>query len=131
MWSMKKNTKTEKMAMSETWEQTKARLKKQGINLNTEIVVIAQQEIKVVKPPEKLYNIHKRSLPVGFDKIVVYSVNKEDAEWWLEHRLKTIFYEDKETEERTVYYFDVIPVEATDREKGVYFNPKPNVIEEI
>jgi len=37
---------------------------------------------------EKLYNIHRRSLPVGVDKIVIMGVTYKEGQALLEHHLK-------------------------------------------
>lgn len=116
--------------MSETWEQTKARLKKQGISLDKDIVVIKPvarytEPIKQREPEriqEKLFNIHKRSLPVGIDKIVVFNAPKADATWWVESKLKTKCYENGADDSKTIIYYDIIPVGASPKEKSVYYN---------
>lgn len=121
--------------MSETWEQTKARLRKQGINLATDIVVIEpptpRYDERKPEPPVKRFNIHKRSLPPGIDKIVVLNVTKEEAEWWVERRLKTKCYNNDADESKTLIYYDIIPVDATPRERSIYFNHHPVTTEPI
>lgn len=114
--------------MAETWEETKARLRKQGIDLKKDIVVLVEppkpptpEEVKP-EPPVKRFNIHKRSLPVGIDKIVIFSVTKEEAAWWVEYKLKTRCHENVPDESKTLIYYDVIPVGATPRERSIYFN---------
>ena len=113
--------------MSETWEQTKARFRKQGVDLRTDIVVVEPPGARYAEPktevPVKRFNIHKRSLPVGIDKIVVIGVAKEEAEWLVENKLKTRCYENGPDESKTLVFFDVIPVDATPRERSIYFNP--------
>src|SRR3990167_712963 len=127
--------------MAETWEETKARLKKQGINLQTDIVVIeppkpptARREERKPEPPVKLYNIHKRSLPIGnppLDKIVVFGVTKLEAEWWVEYKLKTKCYEYGPDDSKTLIYFDIIPDGATPKERSIYFNAPPLTTEPV
>jgi hypothetical protein len=80
---------------------------------------------------EKLFNIHKRSLPVGIDKKIVFRVTKEDAEWWVEKRLKAHSYQDDSRDTKTLIYYDIIPIGATPREKSIYFNKGPITREEI
>lgn len=123
--------------MAETWEQTKERLKKQGINLTTDIVVVEppkpptpQQEQRPEKPV-KLFNIHKRSLPVGLDKVIVFGITKEDAEWWVERKLKTKCYQNDEDDSKTLIYYDVIPVDATPKERNIFFNSSPVTSESV
>lgn len=70
----------------------------------------------------KLFNIHKRSLPVGIDVIILFNLSKDEADWWVEHRLHTKCYDDAETQSKTVIYYDVLPVGASPKEKNVYRN---------
>lgn len=124
--------------MVETWEETKARLKKQGINLQSDVVVI-----DTPKPPRprydseenevsnerllKRFNIHKRSLPIGnppLDKIVVFRVTKAEAEWWINHVLLTKAYHDEVENTKTLIYYDAIPIDAQPHERSIYYNPK-------
>lgn len=122
--------------MAETWEETKARLKKQGI-YNNDVVVIeppkppVKKEERKPEPPVKRFNIHKRSLPVGIDKVVVFGVTKEEAEWWVENKLKTKCYQNEPDDSKTLIYFDVIPEGATPREKSIYFNTHPVTTETV
>lgn len=113
--------------MSETWEQTKARLRKQGIvGTSTPVVVIPPPEpdAERVEPPVKRFNVHRRSLPVGIDKKVVFNVTRAEGEWWIENKLKARIYEDDEAETKTVIYYDLVPVDATPRERNLYSNPE-------
>ena len=75
-----------------------------------------------VSPIIKKYNIHKRSLPVGLDKIVVINVTKQEAEWWVECRLKTKQYYLQDTEKYIYIYYDIVPVMASPKERSVYYN---------
>src|SRR6185295_10951328 len=90
--------------------------------------VIVQNEPPI---PVKRYNIHKRSLPVGIDKIVVFNVTKQEADWWVERKLKTRCYENGPDDSKTLVYYDIIPVGATPKEKSIYFNTHPVTTEEI
>ncbi len=81
------------------------------------------------EPPVKRFNIHKRSLPVGIDKVVVVGVTKAEAEWWIEKILKPKCYQDDPRDSKTIVYFDLVPVGATPRERSIFFNPRPVVIE--
>ena len=78
------------------------------------------------------YNIHKRSLPVGIDVIVVYNIeSKEDAEYMLinartkkgKQLFATRLYPDDARESKTIIYYDVVPTDATPRERSIFFNP--------
>lgn len=122
--------------MAETWEETKARLRKQGIDLNQEIIIEqprARSQEPVLQVPDnvKRYNIHKRSLPVGIDRVVVFGITKEDAEWWVDKKLKTRCYENSVDDSKTIIYYDVIPVDATPKEKNIYFNTSPVMTEPV
>lgn len=116
--------------MSETWEQTKARLRKQGISTQISLESKPVKE-KVEEPPIKRFNVHKRSLPVGLDKIVLFAVTKDEAQWWVEWKLKTKVFNDEVNETKTIIYFDIIPVDATPKERSIYFNTKPVITEEF
>ncbi len=70
----------------------------------------------------KLYNIHKRSLPVGIDAIVVFSVTEKEAKQWTEKKLVTRCYENGPDNSKTLIYYDIIPVDAKPREISIYAN---------
>lgn len=78
-----------------------------------------------VVPEVKRYNIHKRSLPVGIDKIVVIGVTKAEADWWIENRLQTRCYENAPYDSKTIIYYDVLPIDAKPVERSIYFNSRP------
>lgn len=122
--------------MAETWEETKARLRKQGIDLKKDIVVIeppkpVQHNRRKEDKSVKLYNVHKRSLPPGIDKIVVFNLTKEEAEWWVENKLKARCYENAPDDSKTVIYYDIVPVDATPRERSIYHNAGPLTTETV
>jgi hypothetical protein len=120
--------------MAETWEQTKARLKKQGINLQADIVVIEppkpptpkREETKAEKP-EPLYEIRKVTLPPDkkreHGKVVVYGVTAKEANWWIEFRLKPKVYDDDNTESKTLVFYEKFLIDGTPRERNIYSNP--------
>lgn len=84
------------------------------------------------------FNIHKRSLPVGIDKIVVFNVTKPQAERLLEKAtdnagtllFATRSYYDAVKESKTLIYFDIVPVGATPSERSIYYNPATFVKED-
>src|SRR5258706_5046919 len=87
---------------------------------------ISNEEWEQVKlPTPRLYNIHKRSLPIAIDKIVVIGVTKEEAVWWCERRLKAEQYFNNDEDTKTLIYYDIIPVDAKAHEHSVYYNDKP------
>lgn len=82
------------------------------------------------KQPIKLYTIHKRSLPVGLDKIVVFGITKTEAEWLVGSVLKSRCYENGPDDSKTLIYFDILPLNATPKEHSVYHNPSMTAIDE-
>lgn len=76
-------------------------------------------------PIPRLYNIHKRSLPVAIDRVVVIGVTKEEAIWWCEQRLKAEQYFNNDENTKTLTYYDIVPVDAKAHERSVYYNDKP------
>jgi hypothetical protein len=64
-----------------------------------------------------LFNIHKRSLPVGKDTIVVYGVSEEEAK-----RLIGTRFPPKQTPEGVIYY-DIVSAGAVREELSVFHNP--------
>jgi len=123
--------------MAETWEETKARLKKQGINLSQPVVIESKPVVQHREPEAedfdkvKRYNVHKRSLPIGIDTIVLFGITKEEAEWFIEYKLKPKCYENGPDDSKTVIYYDVIPVGATPKERSIYFNANPVTTEPV
>lgn len=94
-------------------------------------VPIKPREPESDGPPVKRFNIHKRSLPVGIDKIVVFGVTRAEAEWWIEFKLKAKVYQDEPEDSKTVIYYDLVPVDATPKERNIYFNAKPTIVGEF
>lgn len=77
------------------------------------------------------YNVHKRSLPAGIDNIVVLNVTKLEAEWWIENKLKAKVYHNNAEDTKTIVYYDVVPVDASPKERSIYFNNHPVTTEEV
>lgn len=120
--------------MSETWEETKQRLKKEkGLKIYNERKTFFVSDEKVKEPLVvlKLFNIHKRSLPPGIDIIVVYNVTKKESEWWVENILKAKCYQNEDSDSKTLIYYDVIPVDAKPHERSIYHNEEQITIEEF
>ena len=106
----------------ETWEETKARLSKMGIKTKTDPVINQPRYNDMIAEdiiPMELYNIHKRSLPVGTDVPVFFNVTKDVAKTLLSKFLLT-----KIKPDGTVIYYDLIPIYGTKEEKNVYWNPE-------
>lgn len=76
---------------------------------------------------ERMYNIHKRSLPVGIDKIVYFNVSLKIANMLCEKFLVSKSYTDVIRNTKTLIYYDIIPVDAVPREKNIYYNPAERV----
>ncbi len=76
-------------------------------------------------PVGTLYNIYKRSVPLGMDKIVVSGCLRHEAD---KDILRLIHGEAKrrrdEINPETFYYFDIVPMNATEAERGLYYNPR-------
>ena len=127
--------------MSETWEQTKARLKKQGVKLSTDIVVIeppkppTKREEPKPEPSVPLYEIRKVTLPPSkaheHGKIVVYGVTSREADWWIEYKLKPKVYEDDNTNSKTLVFYEKFLIDGTPKERSVYSNPARFCTEEF
>ena len=72
-----------------------------------------------------LFNVHKRSLPIGIDKIVIFGVTEKEAGEIVAHALKTRCYTNEDENTKTIVYFDIIPVGAKPKEKSIYYNSRP------
>lgn len=88
---------------------------------------------KVIQPvdkniqTERMYNIHKRSLPVGIDKIVYFNVDIKTANMLCDKFLVPKSYTDVSRNTKTLIYYDIIPVDAVPREKNIYYNPEDRI----
>lgn len=78
--------------------------------------------------PEPLYNIHKRSLPVGLDRIVGWGFTMKQAKKHIarHHKVKSLPLE-RHQEVRTVVYYDVI---HQDDEGGDIYKNSVELIQE-
>lgn len=114
-----------------------ARLKAAG---SADVVLVKKPTPVVNEAPPMLprFNIHKRSLPVGIDKIVVFNVTKPQAERLLSAAVDsaggllfaTRSYYDAVQDSKTLIYFDIVPVDATPRERSIFHNPTTIVKEQ-
>lgn len=82
------------------------------------------------KPKGKRYNVHKRSLPPGIDRVVFYNVSKAEAALLVEKFLKPKAYQDDARDSKTVVYYDIVPVDAKPHERNIFFNAGPITKEE-
>lgn len=83
-----------------------------------------QKRETAIVPMTKRFNVHKRSLPPGIDRIVFFNVSKEEAELLSASFLRARAYQDSARETKTVIYYDIIPVGAKPRERSIYFNER-------
>ena len=83
----------------------------------------------VTVPNVRRFNIHKRSLPPGIDKPVVLSITRAEADRWVGQRLKARSYTDDARDSKTLVYYDIVPEDAAPRERSIYHNPRPFVLE--
>ncbi len=73
-----------------------------------------------------LYNVHKRSLPVGIDKPIIFGVTKPEGEALIKDFLKTEFLE--QNGDTTIFYYDLVLTSATLEERSVYYNEPGKLI---
>lgn len=88
---------------------------------------VVKKEVKNYTVKKKYYNIHKRSLPPGIDKIVYFNVELETANMVCDKFLISKSYTDVSRNTKTLIYYDIIPVNAVPREKNIYYNPEERV----
>jgi hypothetical protein len=81
-----------------------------------------QELIKIIPKPLRLFNIHKRSLPVGVDQIIFVGLTRKDAEETVRRFLKPKVYFDEVKESKTLIYYDVVPQDATPVERSIFYN---------
>ncbi len=81
------------------------------------------QPINDITVYEKLYNIHKRSLPAEVDKIVIMGVTLTEAQGEIYRLVKKEQKQRAKNPEGPIFYFDVVPMEATNKELDIFYNP--------
>lgn len=123
--------------MTESWDEyTKRKRKEFGApEPDIELILPKPRCIKPpekVKPPERRFNIHKRSIPPGIDGIVMYNIeSKEKAERIIERTtdkqgnriFSTRLYKNEAIEIDTYVFYKPIPTDATPRERSINSNP--------
>ena len=90
--------------------------------------VLDSEEAKELPPPpakkiERLYNLPRRSLPLGIDVPVVFGVTKAEGVLLINDKLKV-----KDVNGRIIFY-DFVLTDATADERDVLYNVKPVVVE--
>jgi hypothetical protein len=122
--------------MNETWAETKARLSKRGIVLKTPMPAI-KARYDESKPTEEiqLWEVRKITLPVDSEfpqgKVILNAVTKEEADWWLENKLKTKAYQDDTDDTKTLVFYEKFPLNGTPKERNMYSNPERFCTEEF
>lgn len=125
--------------MIESWDEwANRKRKKYGIpKLIKPILEVVSPKPRCAKPleemksPRRRFNIHKRSLPPGIDKVVIYGVeSKVMAEQIIERTtnkrgdriFNTKLYKNDATELDTYVFYKPVPTDATPRERSIHFN---------
>ncbi len=93
------------------------------------IPALPKQVKDVEYPPDALYSVYKRSIPIGENKIVVTGCLRHEAD---KDIIRLIHGESKRRREEivsglnpeTFYYFDIVPMDATEEERSIFYNPK-------
>lgn len=125
--------------MSETWEQTKLRLKQTlGVSITPEpieAVVKPRYDEAIPEVKVALYEIRKITLPIDPEfpqgKVVVTSVDRQEAEWWLESKLKVKSFTDDTTDMKTLVFYEKFLIGASPKERNIYSNPERFCVEDF
>lgn len=87
---------------------------------------------------KELFNVHRRTLPVGGDRIVLWNLTKKEFDDMKLNRLDHDLMKDLTGQcrthvenDNTIVYYDLVPVNATEEEKSVYFNEKVLTVDSI
>jgi hypothetical protein len=87
----------------------------------------------VIDGNQKMYNIHKITLPpeptLEHGKVVIIGVSKEEADWWIEKKLKARVYQNNDTDSKTLVFYEKFLQGASPKERNIFYNPKPTLIE--
>lgn len=101
-------------------------------NPSLEIVPVARYDEPVKPKTVRLFNIHKRSLPPGIDTVVLIGLTRDEAETWLNDKLKARVFNDDARDSKTLIYYDMLPQDASPVERSIYFNsPETKRIRDI
>ncbi len=76
----------------------------------------------VKRPLGTLYNIHKRSVPVGIDKSIVIGLTRYEADLEVIRLIRQEQIRRNGTNEEIFFYFDILPQDAKGFEKDIYYN---------
>jgi hypothetical protein len=78
--------------------------------------------------PRIKYNIHKRSLPIGIDKVVMVGLTREEADWIINRKLKAKIVNTEQGINQVIYY-EAIQEDGT--LGGIFENPSQVIKEDI
>jgi len=83
---------------------------------------ITKTKVVDKKVSESLYNIHKRSLPVGLDKPIAFNLTEKEADNWIKDYTHTQLTKVRGGDVKMVIYFD--KVKQDEQSHTVYENNK-------
>lgn len=75
--------------------------------------------------PDRLYNVHKRSVPISLDRIVAWGLTKIQAAQMVERLAKKERKRRENEGMEVVFLYDIVPVWPTEREKSIFYNEGP------
>jgi len=120
--------------VTETWEETKERLKREkGITVKepTPEPPKPRYEEPAPEPKEPMYNLRRVVLPGGESTWLIFNAPLQDIQWWIDHE-KTRFRKKTFTSPiegiEAIKFYEPIPVDATDDERSIYYNKKPVIV---
>lgn len=121
--------------MSETWEETKERLRKQGIDLKpseTPEPPKPRYDETQQEAPKPRYDLRRVVLPGGEAEYLILHAPSEDIQWWLDHKHRFKHKERESTIEgvEPIVFYEPVPSDASAVERSVYYNKRPIIIEE-
>lgn len=120
--------------MSETWEQTKARLRKQGIAVKEPVIEPPKPRYEEPKeePAEPRFDLRRVVLPGGQTDYVILNATKKDIQFWLDHprRFKQRDFKSPIEGIEPIVFYEPVPVNASPAEKSIYYNPRPVITDE-
>lgn len=100
----------------------------------------SQMVERPIKVGVRRFNIHRRSLPIGVDKIVLFSLpSKEVAEKVIEKTVNraghqvfnTKLYINEPDQTKTYIFYEAVPEDATPEERSVFHNPSQVTKEQL
>jgi hypothetical protein len=81
-----------------------------------------RQKMVYERPAGTLYNIHKRSIPIGIDKPVVIGLTEDESDLELIRLIKKEETRRKNDDGGVFFYFDMLPVNPRPEETSIYYN---------